>query len=61
MLHLARDSRCRRSCARIPKIIPEAVEEMLRRYTFTVPVRFVAKDVVYRGRDDEGRRAGSDV
>ena len=32
-----------------PKIIPEAVEEMLRRYTFTVPVRCVAKDVVYEG------------
>lgn len=27
-----------------PKLIPEAAEELLRRYTFTVPMRLVAKD-----------------
>jgi len=32
-----------------PKNIPEAVEEMLRRYSFTVPVRFVRKDTVFDG------------
>src|SRR5205814_8975207 len=31
------------------KIIPETVEEMLRRYTFTVPVRCLAEDLVYEG------------
>lgn len=32
-----------------PKLIPEASEEMLRRYTFTVPVRFARKDVKLGG------------
>lgn len=32
-----------------PKLIPEASEEMLRRYTFTVPPRIVAKDTVFEG------------
>jgi cytochrome P450 len=49
MLHLARDIGLQDELRANPKIIPEAVEEMLRRYTFTVPVRFVAKDVVYAG------------
>jgi cytochrome P450 len=49
MLHLAQDFALQEQLRANPKIIPEAVEEMLRRYTFTVPVRFVAKDVVYEG------------
>lgn len=32
-----------------PKLIPEASEEMLRRYTFTVPPRFVKKDCTFEG------------
>jgi cytochrome P450 len=32
-----------------PKLIPEAVEELLRRYTFTVPMRRVAKDTQLAG------------
>ena len=49
MLHLARNPALQEELRANPKIIPEAVEEMLRRYTFTVPVRCVAKDVVYEG------------
>jgi cytochrome P450 len=49
MLHLAQDFSLQSQLRANPKIIPEAVEEMLRRYTFTVPVRFVAKDVIYEG------------
>src|SRR3974377_2638743 len=49
VMHLAQDAALQRQLRANPKIIPEAVEEMLRRYTFTVPVRFVAKDVVYEG------------
>lgn len=32
-----------------PKLIPEAAEEMLRRYTFTVPMRIVRKETVLAG------------
>jgi cytochrome P450 len=32
-----------------PKLIPDAVEEMLRRYSFTVPMRRVARDVDFAG------------
>lgn len=32
-----------------PKLVPEATEELLRRYTFTVPPRIVAKDLVFEG------------
>jgi len=49
MLHLAQDFALQDRLRANPKIITEAVEEMLRRYTFTVPVRAVAKDVVYEG------------
>jgi len=49
MLHLAKNPALQEQLRATPKIIPEAVEEMLRRYTFTVPVRCVAKDVVYEG------------
>jgi cytochrome P450 len=49
MRHLATNPSLQNELRANPKIIPEAVEEMLRRYTFTVPVRRVAKDVVYEG------------
>jgi cytochrome P450 len=49
MKHLATDPVLQEHLRNNPKTIPEAVEEMLRRYTFTVPVRRVARDVVYEG------------
>ncbi|HTV96229.1 MAG TPA: cytochrome P450 [Steroidobacteraceae bacterium] len=49
MRHLATHPSLQEELRRNPQIIPEAVEEMLRRYTFTVPVRRVAKDVLYEG------------
>jgi cytochrome P450 len=49
MLHLAQDGALQDALRANPKNIPVAVEEVLRRYTFTVPVRMVAKDVVYEG------------
>jgi cytochrome P450 len=49
MMHLAQHPELQRELRANPKIIPESVEEMLRRYTFTVPVRFVAKDTIYAG------------
>jgi cytochrome P450 len=49
MKHLATDPELQEKLRNNPKIIPEAVEEMLRRYTFTVPVRRVAKDTVFEG------------
>lgn len=32
-----------------PKRIPQVSEEMLRRYSFTIPPRFVAKDMIFEG------------
>jgi cytochrome P450 len=49
MRHLATDSALQEELRSNPKIIPEAVEEMLRRYTFTVPVRHVARDAMFEG------------
>lgn len=49
MRHLAMNPELQEHLRNNPKLIPEAVEEMLRRYTFTVPVRRVAKDVVFEG------------
>jgi cytochrome P450 len=49
MRHLATDPALQDELRSNPKLIPEAVEEMLRRYTFTVPVRHVAKDSVFEG------------
>ncbi|HEV7445384.1 MAG TPA: cytochrome P450, partial [Steroidobacteraceae bacterium] len=47
--HLAQDQALQSQLRANPKIIPEAAEELLRRYTFTVPPRKVAKDVVFEG------------
>jgi cytochrome P450 len=49
MRHLATDSALQDELRSNPKLISEAVEEMLRRYTFTVPVRLVAKDAMFEG------------
>jgi cytochrome P450 len=47
--HLAGDQALQAELRANPKAIPEAAEELLRRYTFTVPPRKVAKDVVFEG------------
>jgi cytochrome P450 len=47
--HLAQDQALQAELRANPKMIPEAAEELLRRYTFTVPPRKVAKDVVFEG------------
>jgi cytochrome P450 len=46
---LAADLDVQRRLRAQPALIPDAVEEILRRYTFTVPVRRVAKDAVFHG------------
>jgi len=47
--HLAQDQALQAQLRANPKIIPEAAEELLRRYTFTVPPRKVAKDIEFEG------------
>lgn len=47
--HLAVDPALQATLRDNPKLIPEAAEELLRRYTFTVPPRRVAKDLVLEG------------
>lgn len=47
--HLARNPDLQKQLRANPKLIVEAAEEMLRRYTFTVPVRRVAKDTELGG------------
>jgi cytochrome P450 len=47
--HLAQDQALQAELRANPKLIPEAGEELLRRYTFTVPPRKVAKDLVFEG------------
>jgi cytochrome P450 len=47
--HLAQDQALQAELRANPKTIPEAAEELLRRYTFTVPPRKVAKDIVFEG------------
>jgi cytochrome P450 len=49
MRHLATDPALQDELRSTPKLIAEAVEEMLRRYTFTVPVRHVVRDAVFEG------------
>jgi cytochrome P450 len=49
VLHLARNPELQRQLRANPKLIPEAAEELLRRYTFTVPPRRVAKDTIFHG------------
>jgi cytochrome P450 len=47
--HLAQNPDLQAQLRANPKMIPEAAEELLRRYTFTVPPRKVAKDLVFEG------------
>ncbi|GFE79801.1 cytochrome P450 [Steroidobacter agaridevorans] len=47
--HLARNPELQAQLRANPKMVPEATEELLRRYTFTVPPRMVAKDIVFEG------------
>jgi cytochrome P450 len=49
MRHLATDPELQQALRDDPKQIVEAVEEMLRRYAFTVPVRRVARDADFEG------------
>jgi len=56
--HLARNPDLQERLRADPALIPEAAEEMLRRYTFTIPPRRVAKDMVFEGVEmKEGERA----
>lgn len=47
--HLAQDQELQSKLRANPALIKEATEELLRRYTFTVPPRRVAKDIVFQG------------
>lgn len=47
--HLAQDLELQDELRTNPQLIAEAAEEMLRRYTFTVPPRMVGKDTVFEG------------
>jgi cytochrome P450 len=47
--HLASDPELQRQLRADPRLIAEAGEELLRRYTFTVPVRLVGKDGDFEG------------
>jgi len=47
--HLAMHPELQAELRADPKLIPEAAEELLRRYTFTVPPRMVAKDIEFEG------------
>lgn len=56
--HLAQDPALQRELRADPRRIAVAAEELLRRYTFTVPVRKVRKDIVFEGLTmKEGDRA----
>ena len=47
--HIAENPELQKELRGNPKLIVEAAEELLRRYTFTVPSRRVAKDVEFGG------------
>jgi cytochrome P450 len=49
VIHLARNPELQRKLRANPELIPDAAEELLRRYTFTVPPRRVAKDTTFLG------------
>jgi cytochrome P450 len=49
MRHLARHPELQAELRANPQLIPAATEELLRRYTFTIPPRRVARDVVLEG------------
>ena len=47
--HLAMNPDLQRTLRADPSLVPEAAEEILRRYTFTVPPRFVVQDTEFEG------------
>jgi cytochrome P450 len=47
--HMAMNPDFQERLRKQPEMIPDAVEELLRRYTFTNPGRIVAKDYEYKG------------
>jgi cytochrome P450 len=47
--HLARDLALQDRLRENPQLVAEATEELLRRYTFTVPPRIVGKDLEFQG------------
>ncbi len=47
--HLATNPELQQQLRADPSQIPAATEEMLRRYTFTVPLRVVSKDIEFQG------------
>ncbi|MFA5941604.1 MAG: cytochrome P450 [Sinimarinibacterium sp.] len=47
--HLARDPALQAEMRKTPQIIGDVTEELLRRYTFTVPPRLAAKDMEFMG------------
>ena len=47
--HLALNPELQAKLRAEPKLIPDAAEEIMRRYTFTVPPRMVAKDLTFEG------------
>jgi cytochrome P450 len=53
--HLAVNQDVQQHLRANPKLVPEATEELLRRYTFTIPPRIVAKDTVFEGVDMKAR------
>jgi cytochrome P450 len=50
MRHLAANPDLQNELRTNPQLIPEATEELLRRYTFTIPIRRVLKDTELGGR-----------
>lgn len=47
--HLAKDQELQKKLRDNPALVKDAAEELLRRYTFTVPPRRVGKDMVFQG------------
>jgi len=57
VLHLARDPALQRELRANPELIPEASEEILRRYAFVAPIRLVKKEREFHGAQlKEGER-----
>jgi len=49
--HLATDPAAQDEVRANPELVPELTEELLRRYTFTIPVRRVSRDMNFQGVD----------
>lgn len=47
--HLAMNPELQTRLRENPSLVPEAAEELLRRYTFTVPPRFLKRDIEFEG------------